>query len=76
MHALNLTTHYVDTSLSFLGRYCRNWAESIALMHTIYRERREMLSLPDETLNDIGIGRAQLQHECSKKFSDIPVKRR
>ncbi len=75
MRVLAQTTIFLDVvSLQFC-KYCNYGISRLSLMYTIYCERRQMRNLSDETLSDIGINRAQLRREYSRKISDIPENR-
>lgn len=51
-----------------LGEALRNVWCTIKIWNTRYRQRRELLALSDHMLKDIGITRAQADHEGGKAF--------
>ena len=51
-------------------------ARQLSLMYSIYCERRQMRKLSGEALRDMGLSRAEIEKECSRKFSDIAGCRR
>ncbi len=49
------------------------WALAHAkTVYAINAERRQLLKLTDDELNDVGITRAQVQKECKRSIFDIP----
>jgi uncharacterized protein YjiS (DUF1127 family) len=44
------------------------WYQQLSLMAARARQRRQLLNLSDERLDDIGITRAQMLEEASKPF--------
>jgi uncharacterized protein YjiS (DUF1127 family) len=51
-----------------LGEALRNLWRSVKIWNARYRQRRELLALSDTMLKDIGITRAQADHEGGKAF--------
>lgn len=49
-------------------RWIKRWVE-------LYRQRRELASLSDEALKDIGLSRADILQESERPFWDDPLKR-
>jgi len=47
----------------------------LRLRYQIQKERKELSSLPDHLLNDIGINRGRAEVEAARKFNDIPANR-
>lgn len=41
---------------------------------SVYQERRELLKLTDQELNDIGITRQQMLSESKRSFFDVPAR--
>ncbi len=64
-----------DNVLFQIRKSCIHGLDRLLLMYVIYCERREMRTLSDESLQDIGIDREQLRREYSRKLSDIPENR-
>lgn len=51
-------------------------ARQLSLMYSIYGERRQLRKLSGEALRDMGLSPADIEKECSRKFSDIAGCRR
>ena len=60
-------------STRLLG-HIRNWRESLLLSQTLRKERRQLISMSDEMLTDIGISRAEAAVEARR--TDTPSVRR
>lgn len=43
--------------------------------YQLYRQRRELLSLSDATLHDLGLSRADIQQEAERPFWDDPLRK-
>ncbi|HDS1747908.1 MULTISPECIES: DUF1127 domain-containing protein [Pseudomonas] len=41
----------------------------------LYRQRRELASLSDATLQDLGLSRADIQQEAERPFWDDPLRK-
>ncbi|MCT8162266.1 DUF1127 domain-containing protein [Pseudomonas putida] len=41
----------------------------------LYRQRRELASLGDETLKDLGLSRADIMQEAERPFWDDPLRK-
>ncbi len=57
-------------SVSFMGRVGRAFLY-VQRCFDVARERRQLLSLDDEALKDIGISRADAVREAGRSFWDI-----
>jgi uncharacterized protein YjiS (DUF1127 family) len=66
--AARLETHRATNGLA---RLCRRLAVAFA----VARERRALLALSDDALNDVGLGRADAYREGTRSFWDLPVNR-
>ncbi|MBK5002509.1 DUF1127 domain-containing protein [Pseudomonas sp. S31] len=47
----------------------------IVRWHELYRQRRELASLSDATLADLGLSRADIQQEVERPFWDDPLRK-
>jgi len=68
-----------ETSPDSLSHRIRNGLSAqlhlLRLRHQISQERKDLSSLPDHLLYDIGISRNSANAEAVRKFNDIPVNR-
>ncbi|MEZ5652977.1 MAG: DUF1127 domain-containing protein [Burkholderiaceae bacterium] len=51
------------------------WVARLTLAEQVAEERRQLASLDDALLRDIGIDRATAHHESTRGFWDLPVNR-
>lgn len=47
----------------------------VARWHQLYRQRRELASLSDATLQDLGLSRADIMQEAERPFWDDPLRK-
>lgn len=45
------------------------------LVYAVWKERRALASLDDRALKDIGLSRADVEHEVSRNMLDVPGRR-
>ncbi|TVT82894.1 DUF1127 domain-containing protein [Pseudomonas sp. H3(2019)] len=57
----------------FHGFSFSHWLEKIVRWQELHRERELLGSMSDETLKDIGISRADVEHERVRPFWDDPM---
>jgi uncharacterized protein YjiS (DUF1127 family) len=57
----------------FHGFSLDHWLEKIVRWHQLHRERALLASMSDEALKDIGISRADVEHEVVRPFWDDPM---
>lgn len=57
----------------FHGFSLGHWLEKILRWHELQRERALLASMSDEALKDIGISRADVEHEVVRPFWDDPM---
>ncbi|MGF6152993.1 uncharacterized protein YjiS (DUF1127 family) [Pseudomonas fluorescens] len=57
----------------FHGFSLSHWLEKIVRWHELHRERALLASMSDEALKDIGISRADVEHEVVRPFWDDPM---
>ncbi|MCO7514926.1 DUF1127 domain-containing protein [Pseudomonas guariconensis] len=69
-----ITTLYGKPSFSFVG-VGRGLLARIARWHQLYRQRRELASLSDATLEDLGLSRADILRESERPFWDDPLRK-
>ena len=60
---------------SIRGQF-HHWIVTMALRFQVRRERKELSSLPDSLLTDVGIRRQQARNESARSFSDVPESRK
>lgn len=58
---------------SFHGFSLRHLMEKIARWYQLNRERALLASLSDEALKDMGLSRADVEHETVRPFWDDPM---
>lgn len=58
---------------SFHGFPLRHLMEKIARWHQLNRERALLASMSDEALKDMGLSRADVEHETVRPFWDDPM---
>ena len=62
------------TPFSISGQF-HHWIATMALRFQVRRERKELSSLPDNLLTDVGISRQQACNESARSFNDLPESR-
>lgn len=75
---LSNTGHFDFSQLSAgkgILRQGKNWLINHRLKQQIQKERRELEQLPEYLLRDIGVNRADAEHEVQRNFHDIPAER-
>ncbi|KTB73174.1 MULTISPECIES: DUF1127 domain-containing protein [Pseudomonas] len=55
-------------ALVWLKHHLQRWLE-------LYRQRRYLARMSDDTLKDLGLSRADIQQEAERPFWDDPLKR-
>ena len=58
--------------VSWSVRYLVPLAERLLAMLETHRQRRALLALDDRLLRDIGLSRADAEHEAVRSFWDVP----
>jgi uncharacterized protein YjiS (DUF1127 family) len=58
--------------VSWTARYVLPLAERLLAALETYRQRRALLALDDRLLRDIGLSRADAEHEAARSFWDVP----
>jgi uncharacterized protein YjiS (DUF1127 family) len=57
------------------GKGLARFFRRLAIAFAVFRERRALAALSDETLKDIGLSRADVYRESNRSFWDIPEDR-
>lgn len=75
MSNLHTTTTHPGSSLAIVSALFRGGIDSVASLGNVmlawshrYEERRRLAEMPDYLLRDLGINRAEADHEASKPF--------
>lgn len=69
------TSHFSsDRSASFASLLLVYW-QRLGRWHALYRQRRQLAALSDDTLKDLGLSRADVETEANRPFWDDPLRR-
>ncbi|MBI6684247.1 DUF1127 domain-containing protein [Pseudomonas viridiflava] len=58
-----------------LGKALQSMRNHIARWHELHRQRRLLAQMSDGALKDLGLSRADIQHEVERPFWDDPLSR-
>ena len=67
-----ITTLYVKPAVSFAHVAQASLAQ-VLRWYELYRQRRQLRTLSDATLHDLGLSRADIEQEAERYFWDDPL---